>query len=114
MPQASLLPSLAGLEHGRTIPLADIRRIEILQCSGLLRLELIFEPRGSRNILTLIGDHKFAAVCTYVRYSLAIWEDTMMENASLVGSGDFAAMHESGDGPTRTYGHVRFCPAIEG
>jgi hypothetical protein len=33
-PLASL--SLAGQEHGRTIPLADVRRVEISQCSGLL------------------------------------------------------------------------------
>src|ERR1700751_3647044 len=38
--------------------------------------------RGSRNIL-----HRLTAVCTYVRRSLAIWEDTRMENASLVSSG---------------------------
>src|SRR5437763_6003545 len=30
------LPLLAGPEHGRTIPLADIGRIEIPQCSGVV------------------------------------------------------------------------------
>ena len=35
------LPLLAGPEHGRTIPLADISRIDIPQRSGLLHVGLM-------------------------------------------------------------------------
>src|SRR6516162_9589732 len=41
------LPLLAGPEHGRTIPLADIGLIEILQCSTLLPYRAPSEEGGS-------------------------------------------------------------------
>jgi hypothetical protein len=36
---------LAGLEHGRTIPLADMSRVEIPQCSGCCRTKMAYQPR---------------------------------------------------------------------
>src|SRR5215472_1122338 len=58
------LPLLAGPEHGRTIPLADIEGTEIPQCSGGKRgiiLHCMNDPQPEGHMAGCIGRRKFLA-----------------------------------------------------